>query len=67
MDVVFYAVVYVKHKPDIEMVAIHLIPFETKEEAKEYCKKCQDYFKERVVNTKVRRTDLSKSEDGYWI
>lgn len=67
MDVVFYSVVYVKHNPDVEMIAIHLIPHETKEQAIEYNKKCQDYFKERVVNTKVRRTDLAKSKDGYWL
>lgn len=67
MDVVYYYVLYLKSKENEYFVEIHLKPFETKQEAEEYRKKADEYFGDRVVHSKIRRTDLSKSENGLWL
>lgn len=67
MKVVYYYVLYLRAKDNQDFVEIHLKPFSTKEEAENFRKEWDARFGERVVFSKVRRTDLSNSKNGIWL
>ncbi|MCI6330148.1 MAG: hypothetical protein MR775_04925 [Erysipelotrichaceae bacterium] len=65
MDVVYYAIIYLKDMQDV-FTEIHMKPFETKEEAQKCCSKVNNVYGERVLKTKIRRTDLAKTGE-FWL
>lgn len=62
----YYYVIYLKRKDKIE---IHMIPFNTREEAKEYKKGCDAHWEAKgmLEFSKVLKRDMSKHPDPHWL
>lgn len=62
----YYYVIYLKREGKIE---IHMIPFDTREEAKEYKEKADAYWSEKGMldYSKVLKRDMSKHPDPHWL
>lgn len=61
--IIFYYTIYLTDG------TIHLKPFESREEAKEYGKGADEYWKSkgRYKYSKVTRKDLSCYPEGHWL
>ena len=62
----YYYVIYLKRNDKIE---IHMIPFDTREEAKEYKEKADKHFEAlgQLEFSKVLKRDMSKHPDPHWL
>ena len=64
--ILYYYVIYRKKNGKIE---IHAIPFDSREEAKEYKEKADEEFAKRgeLEFSKILKRDLSKHNDIHWL
>lgn len=62
----YYYVIYLKRNGKTE---IHMIPFDTREEAKAYKEKADKHFAAtgQLEYSKVLKRDMSKHADPYWL
>lgn len=62
----YYYVIYVKRNNKIE---IHLIPFDTREKAKDFKIRADEHYKEKgiFVFSKILKRDLNKHENEFWL
>lgn len=62
----YYYVIYLKRNNKIE---IHMIPFETREEAKEFKKAADAHWEAKgmLEYSKVLKRDMSKHSDQHWL
>lgn len=67
MKIVYYCIVYYTSHSDPNIIEIAAKPYDTKEKAEKACIKMKKDFGNKVKYTKVKRVDLSKSKDGYWL
>ena len=62
MDIIYYCILRLKDLEDEELIEVHAKPLLSKEDAKEFEEEAKEHFKDRLVKSRIRRTNLNNFE-----